>query len=103
MKEEEFKKEFIKNEKEYFAKNFSERPFHEAIYNSSRKAIIMLLQAQISFFFLKDSLNVLKKEKDFFETLKNEDKEILNNMIEFIEYIISQIEEILQPILKALS
>lgn len=63
----------------------------------------MLLQAQISFIFLKDSLNALKKEKDFFETLKKEDKEILNNMTECIEYINSQIEEILQPMIKALS
>lgn len=102
MQEEEFKKEFIQNEKEYFERNFATKSFHEAIYSSSRKAIIKLLQAQIAFIFLKDSFILLKNENDFYKKLKKEDKETLNIMIKSADYIISKIEEILQPMLKGL-
>ena len=103
MNEEEYLKIFRENEQEYFERNFASKTFYEAIYDSSREAVIKLLQANISFIFLKDSLNILIKDEEFYKTLKKEDKKMLNDMVESAEYIISRIEEIIMPIIEALN
>lgn len=100
---EEFKKEFAKNEKKYFEKNFLTKPFYEALYENSRRAIIKLLQAQMSFIFLNDSIIFLMKHEEFFNTLGHKDKKRLKEMTKDIECIISDLDKILLPILKELS
>lgn len=97
---EEFKKELLDKKKEYFENNFMNKPFYEAIYESSRKAILHLVRAYVSFIFLKDSLFLFKKDRKFFKKLEKEDKKTLNIIIKSTEYMIIKIEEILFPLIK---
>lgn len=99
---EEFKKLTDEKFVKYYNKHFVNSNIYNSMYEGFKDATIELTRVYISFEFLIESINTLKKDKKFYDKLPESQKDMLEQYKMCIKYIADKIFEILDVIQKSL-
>ena len=103
MDEQLFIKELTKANDKYFKKHFSDKDIDTSLYNAFVDCLKMLLQTNLKFVFLENSIITVKNNKAFWRKTDKKTKESINIILKEIEMINDDITNLLVPISEYLS
>ena len=94
----EFKKEFLKKRNNWLSKHFANRGLYKATYNAIKEASTYLIKSQCQFIFLNDIFKNIKNNKEFYNNLDDNNKEIIKQIEKFVTIIVKDINDLLETI-----
>lgn len=96
--ESEFKKEYVKLCQEIFIKYLRDKKINDALYEIAKTAILKLIRTQIYFMAIRNCIQRLENEIEYFSTLPLEMQCNITSLNDITSIVITQLDDILKPI-----
>lgn len=100
---EEFEQEYRQFRTKYFEKHFVDKDIRDVMYEISKEVVVDLASLYAKTCMLVDTFSILRSDKDFFNGLDDDTKQILKSNIVSLKILCRKLYNILKPIQQGLS